>query len=257
MARFLLLERFQRLGGTQRFGGTLAGAVLVLALSGAPSSAQGIFDFLFGGFKRQAAPTQSYADPNADGRNGRDGAAPRDSGFGGRGLVYCVRLCDGRYFPLYNHTGASAGDMCRSFCPHAPTQIFSGSRIDHAVAAGGKRYSDLPNAFVYREKMVGDCTCDGRSQTGLVQLDSQGDPTLRSGDIVATGNGLMAYRVDARGAQFSTISHAPGLSATMRQQLTATRVAPGRAAAEDEPDPEADGELAMSRNVDQRSQAAR
>jgi hypothetical protein len=237
----------------QRVSCALAGAALIVALSGAPSSAQGLFDLLFGSFKRQSGPSQSYADPN-QAPGSHDGA--RDGGFGGRGLVYCVRLCDGRHFPLHNHTGASAAEMCRSFCPYAPTQIFSGSKIDHAVAPGGKRYSELPNAFVYREKLVGDCTCDGKSPTGLVRLDSRDDPTLRSGDFVATGSGLMSYRVDARGAQFSTISNAPGLSAAMRQQLTATRVAPGRNV-EEAPDPEADGELAMSRNVPQRDQASR
>lgn len=230
---------------------------MLLALSSAPSNAQGIFDILFGGFKRQSAPTQSYVDPNAEPRSG-DRAGQGDGGgsFSGRGLVYCVRLCDGRHFPLHNHAGANAAEMCRSFCPHAPTQIFSGSKIDYAVGAGGKRYSDLPNAFVYRAKMVGDCSCDGTSPTGVVRIDSRDDPTLRSGDILATGNGLMSYRVDARGAQFSTISNAPGLSANMRAQLTATKVSPGRPV-EEAPDPEADGELAMSRNVDQRSQAAR
>lgn len=251
MAQPIVRKRFQRVSGA------LAAAAMLLALSSAPSNAQGIFDILFGGFKRQSAPTQSYVDPNAEPRSG-DRAGQGDGGgsFSGRGLVYCVRLCDGRHFPLHNHAGANAAEMCRSFCPHAPTQIFSGSKIDYAVGAGGKRYSDLPNAFVYRAKMVGDCSCDGKSPTGLVRIDSRDDPTLRSGDILATGNGLMSYRVDARGAQFSTISNAPGLSANMRAQLTATKVSPGRPV-EEAPDPEADGELAMSRNVDQRSQAAR
>lgn len=138
-----------------------------------------------------------------------------------------------------------------------PHRIFSGSKIDHSVAPGGRRYSEIPNAFVYREKMVPDCSCDGKSATGLVRLDPRDDPTLRPGDFVATGQGLMAYR-GGHGSttEFSPISNVPGISANLRAQLTATRVAPGRQV-EEAPDPEADGELAMSRNVPQRDQAAR
>ena len=83
-------------------------------------------------------------------------------------------MCDGRYFPIGNRAGASAVELCRSFCPNAPTQIFSGSKIDYSVAPGGRRYSEIPNAFVYREKMVADCSCDGKSATGLVRHRSAG-----------------------------------------------------------------------------------
>ena len=30
----------------------------------------------------------------------------------------------------------------------------------------------LPNAFVYREKIVADCSCDGKSPTGLVPFEA-------------------------------------------------------------------------------------
>jgi hypothetical protein len=243
---------------SQRVGCALLGAALILALSGAPSRAEGILDFLFGGFKKLASPPQSsYADPNqAPGSPGsHDGAPSRD--FAGGGPYFCVRMCDGRYFPIGQRTGATAVELCRSFCPNAPTQIFSGSKIDYSVAPGGRRYSETPNAFVYREKLVADCTCDGKSQTGLVRLDPREDPTLRPGDFVATGQGLMAYR-GGNGAttEFSAISNVPGISPNLRQQLSATRVAPGKQV-DDQPDPEADGEAMMSRNVNQRGQAAR
>jgi hypothetical protein len=168
-----------------------------------------------------------------------------------------VRLCDGRYFPI-NQRGSNAAELCKSFCPAAPTQVFSGSDLRYAVASNGKRYSEIPNAFVYRQKLVADCTCDGKSPTGLVQIDAREDPTLRPGDIVATGQGLMAYR-SGNGAttQFSAISNTPGISANLRQQLSATRVAPGQQPLEEPPNPKADGEAMMSRNAEQRSQASR
>jgi Protein of unknown function (DUF2865) len=248
------VARFGVFVRSQRAGCALTGAALMVALSGAPASAQGIFDFLFGGFKRLSAPTQSYVDPNqAPASN--DGGQSRD--FAGGGPYFCVRMCDGRYFPIGNRAGASAVELCRSFCPSAPTQIFSGSKIDHSIAPGGRRYSEIPNAFVYREKLVADCTCDGKSATGLVRLDPRDDPTLRPGDFVATGQGLMAYRGgNGSTTEFSAISNVPGISPNLRAQLSATRVSPGKQI-EDQPDPEADGEAMMSRNVDQRSQAAR
>ena len=251
MARFGVCVRFQQVSSA------LLGAALILALSGTPSSAQqGIFDFLFGGFKRQTAPAQtSFADPN-QAPGSHDGSPSRD--YAGGGPYFCVRMCDGRYFPIGQRAGASAVELCRSFCPHAPTQIFSGSKIDHSVAPGGRRYSEIPNAFVYREKMVADCSCDGKSATGLVRLDPRDDPTLRPGDFVATGQGLMAYRGGTGNTtEFSAISNVPGISTNLRQQLSATRVAPGKQPLDDQPDPEADGEAMMSRNVNQRSQAAR
>ena len=236
----------------------LASAALIVALSSAPSNAQGIFDILFGGFKRLAPPApSSHTDPNPNHSSGsNEGTPSRD--YAGGGPYFCVRMCDGRYFPIGNRAGSSAVELCRSFCPNAPTQIFSGSKIDYSVAPGGRRYSEIPNAFVYREKMVADCTCDGKSATGLVRLDPRDDPTLRPGDFVATGQGLMAYR-GGHGSttEFSAISNVPGISANLRSQLSATRVAPGKQPLEETPDPEADGEVMMSRNVDQRSQAAR
>ena len=117
-------------------------------------------------------------------------------------------------------------------------------------------YRRLP--VVDRGKLVADCTCDGKSPTGLVRLDPREDPTLRPGDFVATGQGLMAYRGgNGASTEFSAISNVPGISANLRTQLSATKVAPGKQPLEEQPDPEADGEALMSRNVNQRSQAAR
>jgi hypothetical protein len=235
----------------RRFAAVAGLAALFVAELPASASAQGIFESLFGGFRRAFTPrAPSYADPNNDARSA-DGQYA-----GGYSSGQCVRLCDGRYFPVSGRGKMSAAEMCRAFCPSAPTQIFSGGNIAHSVAPNGQRYRDLPNAFVYREKLVADCTCDGKSPTGLVRFDGAEDPTLRPGDIVATGNGLMGYRSDTRGAEFTPISNVPGMSPKLREQLTATRVAPGRSA-EETPDPEADGEAMMSRNVPQRAQASR
>jgi hypothetical protein len=227
-------------------------AAIVAALSPAPASAQNLFDLFFGGMRRAMAPASSYADPRQDGRVSRTryGSGPY---VGGGGIAYCVRLCDGRHFPITYNTG-NAAEICKSFCPASPTKVFSGSTIDQSYSSDGKRYSDIPNAFVYRAKLVADCTCDGKSPTGLARLDSKEDETLRQGDIVATNKGLMAYRGESRNtAQFTPIN-ASSISPAMRKQLLAIRVAPDRTAEEMKG---ADEAAIVSRNVDQRNQAAR
>lgn len=232
---------------------TLALAVVLVAA--VPASAQGFFDLLFGGGLRRSAPppppSRSFADPRFDDR-ADDDDRPRDTP--GPGVAYCVRLCDGRHFPINYRGSSSAADICRAFCPAAATQIYSGGSIDRAVAPNGRRYSDLPNAFVYREKLVPDCTCDGKSPTGLVRQGVDDDPTLRPGDFVAGEEGLTVYRgEDRRGAPFTPVARAPGLSPALRKQLSDMRILPARTA--EETGGETTGQT--SRNVPQRDQAAR
>ena len=45
---------------------------------------------------------------------------------------YCVRTCDGRYFPVVARNGQSAAEACHNFCPAAETRVFRGSSIDNA-----------------------------------------------------------------------------------------------------------------------------
>lgn len=213
--------RFEHL---RRAGLALAMAAIVLAVPGA-ASAQGLFDFLFG--RRPApqpqAPVQSYAAP--------DFAAPEEGGApraGGPGVSYCVRLCDGRYFPI-NRSATSAVETCQSLCPATKTKIYSGSGIDHAVASDGRRYADMPNAFVYRDKLVTDCSCNGRKPTGLSFVDPKSDPTLRPGDIVATNEGMVAYAGARRGvAEFTPVNRS-AVSAEMLRRLSDLKIAPRNA----------------------------
>jgi hypothetical protein len=225
-------------------------AALVVVEAPAPASAQGIFDALFGGIRRAMTPTRapSNADPNREAHAGEGVYA------GGASSGNCVRLCDGRHFPVNGRGKMSAVEMCRAFCPAAPTQIFSGGGIARAVAPNGQRYSDLPNAFVYRDKLVRDCTCDGKSPTGLVRFEGHDDPTLRPGDIVATGEGLMVYGDGRLAGGYTPITSSPSVSPKLREQLTGTRVAPGRA---EELPSETDGEATTIPEATPRPQAAR
>ena len=198
--------------------------VTTLVTSVATASAQNIFEALFG--RLWNSPATSYADPNAPSHS-PETTRSED------GVAYCVRLCDGRYFPIQRHSGASSAQTCSSLCPASATKIYNGNGIDHAVAPDGKRYSELATAFAYRKKIIPGCTCNGRDALGLVYTAVADDPTLRPGDIVATNTGLMAYSGGPNGSAFTPISTYAGLSADLRRQLTETKIAP----VEEEPAP--------------------
>jgi hypothetical protein len=202
------------------------------------ASAQGLFDFLFRGPHRPGpSPSVSaYADPSAEPSQGRRSepqrsrrrseperrAAPSAPNSG-----FCVRMCDGRYFPVQRTSGLSTPQLCNSVCPAAETKVFSGSGIDHAVASDGSRYTSLSTAFAYRERVVENCTCNGRDPYGLVTLSVTDDPTLRHGDIIATSDGFVAYTGGSRRqAEFTPIESYRGLSAEARDRLSETKITP-------------------------------
>ncbi len=141
----------------------------------------------------------------------RNDARPRTV-YSGGGQAYCVRTCDGRYFPISASDGQSRAASCNSFCPASDTKIVYGSSIDNAATDSGKSYSELPNAFRYRNELVAGCTCNGKDQVGLAPVKIENDPTLRKGDIVAGDNGLVVAGrgADKRGASlnFSPASEA-------------------------------------------------
>jgi hypothetical protein len=218
-------------------------ALLAIMSQAAPASAQGFFDWFRGGQddryprqnpwsggQRQYVPPQAnaYADPY--GQQAPEQSSPAPSGGTGRYVAYCVRLCDGRYFPMQRHGNATSIQLCNAFCPAAKTQVFNGSAIDHAVANNGARYANLDNAFVYREKIVSGCTCNGKDAFGLAKIDVANDPTLRQGDIVASGDNQKAALAAAANKQArSTIT-----------EKAALRSSPARAKAETGPASDAD-----------------
>jgi Protein of unknown function (DUF2865) len=174
----------------------LAAFLAAVLFAGSPGEAraQGLFD-LFGGSQRAAAPAApaqslAHADPVAP-PSSRRPAHPTTTA--GRTVAYCVRLCDGRHFPIQHHNAATPVQLCSALCPASQTKIFSGSDISRAVAKDGTRYAALENAFAYRTRLVADCTCNGKDSFGLAPIDISADPTLRAGDIVATDGGQVAF----------------------------------------------------------------
>jgi hypothetical protein len=158
-----------------------------LALAPEMSSAENLLDFFFGSGQKHQSPTSLFGKIfNNDPQPGSPQPAVASSG-----PAFCVRSCDGKYFPLMRGA-ASPTQMCQAFCPASPTKIFFGSNIDNAYASTGERYADSANAFAYRKALRADCTCNGRSPAGLAPVDLAIDGSLRSGDVVVTTTGLAA-----------------------------------------------------------------
>lgn len=206
-------------------------ALIVLALP-QPASA-GFFERLFGGISRAIeGPAATVSDPFTS-LIDHLGASPDTrvrSADSGPAKAFCVRSCDGHYFPVSSHNGLSAAEACQSFCPAAQTKLFIGSNIDYATASDGSRYADMSNAYAYRKKIAANCTCNGRTPFGLAHIDATTDPTLRPGDIVATETGLLAYTGKSGdraniAANFTPIQNYNGLSKALRDKLGETKIA--------------------------------
>lgn len=208
----------------------------------APASPFDFFAALFG-----AAPRRDVhnARPNVLITPDRFGEAVADETPRGGSFGYCVRSCDGRYFPLgarlrgTDDGGAAA--YCAAQCPGARMEVFStagpASGIDTAVDRMGRAYSERPNAFVYRSRLVEGCTCTASAQasareriSGLKTLSIKDDPSLEKGDIVMTQEGARVFSGRRKGPPFTAEDFVrpgkmPDLPKGLRQRLEELEVA--------------------------------
>lgn len=191
------------------------GAALTMAMmSVAPAAhAQDFFSALFGGMGGGRSRGPEISLPfSVEGPVAQP--ERRRVASGGR-QAYCVRTCDGRYFPITATDNQSRAASCNNFCPASETKVVYGSSIDEAATETGKAYSELPNAYKYRTELVAGCTCNGKDQVGLAPVKLENDPTLRKGDIVAGADGLMVAgrSADKRGASLNMSPVPPSLQA--------------------------------------------
>ncbi len=201
----------------------MAGVAVLLGAASlsVPAQAGDFFSNLFGAFGTRApAPRQQMSLPYGDeGSQFADG--PRTRVVYGGGKAWCVRTCDGRYFPI---TGNDAAATCSSFCPASQTEMVYGNDIDHAATSAGKPYSALPNAFKYRSEMVAGCTCNGKDSAGLAPVSIDKDPTLRKGDIVAGADGLkVANPASGRRAELNFTPVPPAVQARLQRAPVVAR----------------------------------
>jgi hypothetical protein len=224
----------------------LIGVLVVcsLAVMTEAARAEGFLDFIFGAPPERASPPPvSTAIPPPV----RVAPPPleretvhRGSGSTGHSVAFCVRLCDGKSFPLERYPNATPVETCQAMCPASKTKVFFGTEIDGAVAHDGVRYAHFDNAFLYRKQLVANCTCNGRDVFGLAPFGMASDPTLRPGDIVVTKDGLMAYTGKSGQAGAFTPVDAARISAELNSVTVPPRVAqraeqPATQSAQDEP----------------------
>jgi hypothetical protein len=145
-----------------------------------PPRPRGFFETLFGGPAPGPASTPDWSNPNPE--------AAQSGTF----RTVCVRTCDGFYFPISFSTVQNkfADDerACQRMCPATEVMLFShrnpGEDIAQAVSLSGKRYSELPTAFHYRQEYNAACSCRRPGQSWADALGR--DQTVERGDIVVT-----------------------------------------------------------------------
>jgi hypothetical protein len=171
----------------------------------APASSGRGFGFfsLFGGRSRDV-PEITVRPPETARDRSRSEAEQSRSASGenvGGARAFCVRTCDGYFFPAGPATSGEARtaqqSSCSSMCPGAEVQLYSvGNRgsIEDAVNARGQTYSALGTAFRFRQGLERTCSCQGLATAGLARLPITHDVTLRAGDVVVTETGVQVFR---------------------------------------------------------------
>lgn len=147
------------------------------------------------------------------------GGGPRredDGAAWGNGTEFCVRTCDGYFFPLIKSAQQTKQASCEYACPSAPVAYYHGASIETARNLNGEKYTSLPNAFKFREKVSAGCTCHPPEESQQHSLKIvKNDPTAHSGDIVVEQKGAFVYQ----GKQAVPIDRSHQLSASQRQNI--------------------------------------
>lgn len=109
--------------------------------------------------------------------------AQPDEGFDGQQLpglsadmgalrTLCVRTCDGSFFPISSNATPQSfphdANVCARMCPGTQTELYYHSIMtqesaDMVSAQTGKPYTELPTAFSYRNRPIGEksaCSCN-------------------------------------------------------------------------------------------------
>ena len=211
----------------------VAGAAAALLIVSAPISAQAesLLDAILGIFSAQppaASPIQQVP-PDVVSAPPRIIITPRQSSAFSGVSGYCVRLCDGRYFPLPRLASSTKPEkFCNALCPGSRTMVYWGAPIDQARTSNGSRYLDLMTAFDYRKKIPPNCTCNGNDIFGTAAISIRADITLRPGDVVVTENGVKVFIGTAESQHmdrdFTPARDYSGFSTERRRKLSEIQV---------------------------------
>ena len=155
---------------------------------------------------------------------------------------YCVRLCDGFFFPVA--PVSSDGDLnaheslCAGICPGSPTRLFimpgGSERIEDAASRDGKRYGALPVAFRHTGTTDNTCTCRPENIAYTKIVSVMKDFTMRQGDMVMTNKGFRVFRGSSHypygQADFMSLAES-GINSKNRAALSAIESATRRSGA--------------------------
>lgn len=133
---------------------------------------RGLFDNIFGGNTNYGGVDVSQA---------------------GTFTTLCVRTCDGYYYPISFATTPSrfAEDeaVCKATCPASDASLYvrrTTEDIRTATSISGRPYTELANAFRYRQQFDNSCSCRKIGQSWADALGAIKDNSVQSGDIVVT-----------------------------------------------------------------------
>lgn len=165
--------------------------------------------------RNDCGPQYRQAAASPQGRNLFETLFGGNSGFqsdtpGNTYRTVCVRTCDGFFFPISFSTAPSrfADDQrsCQRMCPAAEAILYThrnpGEDMNQAVSAGGRLYTELPNAFKFRTEFNAACSCKKQGETWAEALKGTEDrSTLEQGDILVTEDRAKQMNAprDARG----------------------------------------------------------
>jgi hypothetical protein len=155
---------------------------------------------------------------------GNNGGGGFSSDGGSTFRTICVRTCDGFYYPISFATNSSRfrddEQACQRSCPASPVTLYTyrnpGEDVAQAVSLNGQTYSELPNAFRYRQQFDATCSCRAQGQSWADALKQIND-NVEQGDVIVTekSSKQMAVPRDAKGRPIATVSRAAATSALM------------------------------------------
>lgn len=182
-----------------------------MAAGPAEAKAQSFFEGLFGIFSSNKKPqplppaapavTRVLPPPGGYSRGEFTGSAEGGDDYDtwerrGAYRAVCVRLCDGFYWPISNSvSGGSlhrAARHCESSCDGAARLFYqssASSEPDTLVDLAGRRYRDLPNALLYRKKLIDGCTCKPMPWTEAEAARHRGYAADQAEALVLAGAG--------------------------------------------------------------------
>jgi hypothetical protein len=138
----------------------------------------------------------------------------------------CVRTCDGAYFPISFATSparfADDEKTCKAQCPATEANLYAyrnpGEDISQAVSVNGQPYSQMPNAFRYRQEFNPSCACKAVGQTWSDALKNIDDKAAaeQQGDIIVTDESAkkMSRPLPVKGTTQPAKKGAAGTTAT-------------------------------------------